>query len=130
MPANQVKAVADTLLANLSVEGLPFSAPAAATPGGPAPVTWLATPGTAKLPFDYRARHVWLKASINGGAPENFLFDTGASVTVIDSGWAGPACPRPAWPALDAAAGATERAAATSPAATATRACRADRRPA
>ena len=88
MPANQVKAVADTLLANLSVEGLPFSVPAAATPGGPAPVTWLATPGTAKLPFDYRARHVWLKASINGGAPENFLFDTGASVTVIDSGWA------------------------------------------
>jgi hypothetical protein len=88
MPANQVKAVADTLLANVAVEGLPFSPPQAPPPGGPAPVTWLATPGTAKLPFDYRARHVWLKASVNGGAPENFLFDTGASVTVIDSGWA------------------------------------------
>ena len=88
MPANQVKAVADTLLANIAVDGLPFSPPQAAAPGGPTPVTWLATPGTAKLPFDYRARHVWLKASVNGGPPEDFLFDTGASVTVIDSGWA------------------------------------------
>jgi hypothetical protein len=88
MPANRVRAVADTLLANIGVEGLPFSPPQAASSGGPSPVSWLATPGTAKLPFDYRARHVWLKASVNGGPPEDFLFDTGASVTVIDSGWA------------------------------------------
>jgi hypothetical protein len=88
MPANTVKAIADTLLANLSVSGLPFSAPQAASSSGPAPVTWLGSQGTAKLPFDYRARHVWLKASVNGGPAENFLFDTGASVTVIDSGWA------------------------------------------
>ena len=88
MPANRVRAVADTLLANIGVEGLPFSPPQAASSGGPSPVSWLAAPGTAKLPFDYRARHVWLKASVNGGPPENFLFDTGASVTVIDSGWA------------------------------------------
>src|SRR5262245_45105781 len=58
MPANQVKAVADTLLVNLSVAGLPFSPPAADA-GGPAAVTWLAEKGVAKLPFDYRARHVW-----------------------------------------------------------------------
>src|SRR5215472_5455658 len=51
-------------------------------------------------------------------------------VIVIDIGWAGSACPRPAWPALDAAAGATESAAAATPAAMATRTCRADRRPA
>ena len=88
MPANRVRAVADTLLANIGVEGLPFSPPQAASSGGPSPVSWLATPGTAKLPFDYRARHVWLKASVNGGPPEDFLFDTGASVTVLDSGWA------------------------------------------
>jgi hypothetical protein len=87
MPANRVKAVADTLLANVSVAGLPFSPPQEAS-GGAAPVTWLATKGTAKLPFDYRARHVWLKASVNGGPPEDFLFDTGASVTVLDSAWA------------------------------------------
>ena len=87
MPANRVKAVADTLLANVSVQGLPFSPPQAAS-SSPAPITWLSQAGTAKLPFDYRARHVWLKASVNGGPPEDFLFDTGASVTVIDSGWA------------------------------------------
>src|SRR5258705_3412310 len=51
-------------------------------------------------------------------------------VIVIDIGWAGPGCPRPAGPALDAAAGATERAAATTAAAMATRARRGDRRPA
>src|SRR5436190_683950 len=88
MPANQVKAVADTLLANLGVEGLPFSPPLAAASGGPSPVTWLGTTGTAKLPFDYRARHVWIKASVDGGPPQDFLFDTGASVTMIDSAWA------------------------------------------
>src|SRR5262245_37699080 len=86
MPANTVKAVADTLLGNVPVDGLPFSPPDAAR--GAAPVTWLGKPGTARLPFDYRARHVWLKASLNGGPPEDMLFDTGASVTVIDSGWA------------------------------------------
>src|SRR5215510_1778149 len=54
-------------------------------------------------------------------------------VIVIDIGGAGSRCPGPvgrAGPALDAAAGATERAAVASPAARATRACRADRRPA
>src|SRR5512132_3899580 len=52
-------------------------------------------------------------------------------VIVTDSGWAGTACPGAvgrAGPALDAAAGATGRAATTPPAARATRACRADRR--
>jgi len=84
MPANKLRAVADTILANVSVAGLPFSPPQAAV----APVSWLKESGTARLPFDYRARHVWLKASVNGGPPEDFLFDTGASVTVVDSGWA------------------------------------------
>jgi hypothetical protein len=84
MPANRLRAVADTVLANVNTAGLPFSPPAAAV----TPVTWLGQKGTARLPFDYRARHVWLKASVNGGPPEDFLFDTGASVTVIDSGWA------------------------------------------
>src|SRR6185369_4399071 len=81
MPANQVKAIADTLLGNVAVSGLPFSPPEPASAGGPAPVTWLGAPGTAKLPFDYRARHVWLKASVNGGPPEDFLFDTGWAAT-------------------------------------------------
>ncbi len=84
MPANQLRATFDTVLVNIPVEGLAFSAPGEAASG----VRWLEDPGRARLPFDYRARHVWLKAGVNGGPPEDFLFDTGASVTVLDSSWA------------------------------------------
>jgi len=56
--------------------------------GAGAAITWLKTPGVARLPFEYLSRHVWLKASVNGGPLENFIFDTGASVTVIDSAYA------------------------------------------
>ncbi len=83
MPANQLRATFDTLLSNVSVAGLAFTAPREASGG----VRWLAADGRAQLPFEYRARHVWLKATVNGGPPEDFLFDTGASVTVLDSAW-------------------------------------------
>ena len=84
MPANTLRATSDTVLVNVRVAGLPFSPPSEAA----STVHWLVKDGIARLPFEYRARHVWLKASVNGGAPENFLFDTGASVTVMDSSWA------------------------------------------
>ena len=83
MPANRLRATFDTLYSNVSVAGLAFAVPREDGGG----VRWLAAAGRAQLPFDYRARHVWLKASVNGGPPENFLFDTGASVTVLDSAW-------------------------------------------
>jgi len=51
-------------------------------------VRYLKTPGLARLPFEYRARHVWLKASVNGGPPANFIFDTGASISLLDSAYA------------------------------------------
>ncbi len=85
MPANQLRTVADTVLANVDVSRLPFLPPHDAAS---AAVQWLAKTGEARLPFEYRARHVWLRASVNGGAPDHFLFDTGASVTVLDSAWA------------------------------------------
>ena len=84
MPANRLRSVADTVLANVSVAGLPFQPPVDQA----SPVRWLRQPGVATLPFEYRARHVWLEASVNGGPAEHFLFDTGASVTVMDSSWA------------------------------------------
>jgi hypothetical protein len=84
MPANRLRATFDTLLSNVSVAGLPFAAPLE----GGSPVRWLAGRSPARLPFEYRARHIWLKAGVNGGPPEDFLFDTGASVTVVDSAWA------------------------------------------
>jgi hypothetical protein len=84
MPANRLKGVSDSLLVNVSVADLPFAPPAERA----SDVTWLKAGGLATLPFEYRARHVWLRARVNGGEPADFLFDTGASVTVIDSAWA------------------------------------------
>lgn len=86
MPANKLRTVADTVLVNLDVSGLPFTPPR--TDAASDAVQWLGQKGVARLPFEYRARHVWLSASVNGGAPDHFLFDTGASVTVLDSAWA------------------------------------------
>ena len=84
MPANRLRAVSDTVLANVSVSGIPFAPPSQ----GASNVRWLVHDGAATLPFEYRARHVWLRANVNGGPAEDFLFDTGASVTVMDSSWA------------------------------------------
>jgi hypothetical protein len=61
-----------------------FMPPAA----GSAAITWLKTANVAHLPFEYSSRHVWVKASVNGGPPADFIFDTGASITVIDSTYA------------------------------------------
>ncbi len=84
MPGNQMRATFDSVAVNVTVDGLPFTMPNDAA----SEVRWLGKPGVARLPFDYRARHVWLRASVNGGSPQDFLFDTGASVTVLDSSWA------------------------------------------
>jgi len=86
MPANEMVTHADSFAVNVDVAQVPF-APPDATPGANAP-RWLGASGEAKLPFDYRARHVWLKVSVNGGPPEDFLFDTGATITVLDSTYA------------------------------------------
>ncbi|MCC6350405.1 MAG: aspartyl protease family protein [Candidatus Eisenbacteria bacterium] len=85
MPANRMRAVVDSVTTNVSVAGVAFALPDS---GGGNAITWLGKPGRATLPFDYTARHVWLRASINGGPEQDFLFDTGASVTVLDSTFA------------------------------------------
>ena len=59
-----------------------------APPSDQGAVRYLKTPGLARLPFEYQARHVWLRASVNGGPPADFIFDTGASLTVLDSAYA------------------------------------------
>lgn len=58
------------------------------TAAGLSPVTWLKTVNVARIPFEYRSNHVWVRASVNGGPPADFLYDTGASITVIDSAYA------------------------------------------
>lgn len=85
MPANRMRAVVDSVAANVGVAGVAFALPDS---GGGNRVTWLREGGRATLPFEYSARHVWLRASIDGGPEQDFLFDTGASVTVLDSTFA------------------------------------------
>ena len=52
------------------------------------PLTWLKTPGVASVPFRYGTQHVWIRASINGAPPADFLLDTGCSSTAIDGDYA------------------------------------------
>jgi hypothetical protein len=85
MPANMLRSTLQVIESGVDVSGIPFAIPDST--GGNA-LHWLKRAGTAVLPFEYRARHVWLRASINGGPEQDFLFDTGASVTVLDSTFA------------------------------------------
>jgi hypothetical protein len=84
MPQNSISVALDSIEFNVPIADSIFAAPALPPP----PVTWLKTPGTARLPFHYRGRHIWLRASVNGGPPADFIYDTGASITVIDSAYA------------------------------------------
>jgi hypothetical protein len=84
MPANDLTLVIDSVAFNPDIPASRFAAPAAPAAG----TRWLKGPGRARLPFEYASRHVWLKVSINGAPPADFLFDTGASLTVLDSSYA------------------------------------------
>ncbi len=83
MPANDLKVTVTQYEPNATIDDAVFQPPAQTEI-----VTWLKTQGVARLPFDYRNRHVWLRASVNGQPPADFIYDTGASVTVIDSAYA------------------------------------------
>jgi hypothetical protein len=84
MPMNTARLTLDSVWVNPVIDPATFAAaerPAADT-------RFLAGHGPVTIPFAYRVRHVWLKASLNGGPPEEFLLDTGASISVIDSAYA------------------------------------------
>ncbi len=51
-------------------------------------IRWVGTQGSVRIPFRYGTRHVWVKVSVNGSAPADFILDTGASTTAIDRDWA------------------------------------------
>jgi aspartyl protease/PDZ domain-containing protein len=84
MPANDATVYVDSMRVNEPIPPERWAPPA----GPPSALRYLKTAGTARLPFEYSARHVWLRASVNGGPPADFLYDTGASLTVIDSAYA------------------------------------------
>jgi hypothetical protein len=85
MPANAIVSTTDSLWVNQPVDPSRFAMPQEAGAGDS---KFLKTPGIAHLPMRYGERHVWLKVSVNGGPPEDFILDTGASVSLLDSAWA------------------------------------------
>ncbi len=84
MPMNDVRVLVDSVWVNQGITEDNFRPPG----GGPSDVRFLTGTGPATLPFTYRARHVWMTVSVNGEPPADFLLDTGASITVIDSAYA------------------------------------------
>ena len=84
MPANDLVVQVDSVTVNPVVDAAKFSPPGKESNR----ITWLKNPGKAHTTFRYSARHVWVRASINGEPPADFLFDTGASITILDSTYA------------------------------------------
>ncbi len=84
MPANDLTIQVDSIIVNQPIEPSRFRPPAPEANR----IAWLKTPGRAQAAFRYSARHVWVRASINGAEPADFLLDTGASITILDSTYA------------------------------------------
>lgn len=84
MQANTIVSQLDSVWVNEDLPDALFGLPVAEEE----PVRWLRTPGTATIPFAYSGRHVWLRAAVNGQPAADFIYDTGASITVLDSAYA------------------------------------------
>lgn len=84
MPMNDLTVTLDSLWANEAIDPARFAAPQAAA----ADFKFIKGSGPARIPVRYGERHVWVKVAIDGRAPEDFLLDTGASVSLLDSAWA------------------------------------------
>jgi hypothetical protein len=67
----------------------PRDAMAFAPPGSTvAPVVWTGAKGKIELPFRYSLNSVWVKLSVNGAPPAEFILDTGAFNTCLDRSFA------------------------------------------
>jgi hypothetical protein len=84
MTANDVDLTTDSLRAGVTVDGPLFLPPS----GMAKDYRFLGSTQSAVVPMRYAERHVWLKVSVNGEPAQDFLLDTGASVTVLDSAYA------------------------------------------
>jgi len=84
MPMNSLTATVDSVWVNEAIDASRFAPPEEVA----ADFTFMGGKGPARIPMHYAERHVWIKASINGGPPEDFIVDSGASVSLIDSTWA------------------------------------------
>jgi predicted aspartyl protease len=76
--------VVDSVWASARIDTALFSMPISRVAG----TRWLKASGLARIPFRYGTHHLWVKASINGHPPADFLIDTGCSITAIDRAYA------------------------------------------
>jgi hypothetical protein len=84
MPLNNLTVTLDSVWVNEATDPSRFALPQPAA----ADFKFLKGSGPAGLPVRYGERHVWVKVAIDGRPPEDFLLDTGASVSLLDSAWA------------------------------------------
>jgi hypothetical protein len=84
MPANTITSTTDSVWINPAIPADLFQAPESKHSS----VRYLTTPGYAQVSFGYDLRLIWIRASVNGAPPADFIFDSGASTTVIDSAYA------------------------------------------
>ena len=84
MARNNISSTLDSLWVNETIDPARFAPPAAMA----SDVTFLKGNGVAKIPMRYGEKHVWLKVSVDGRPAEDFILDTGASVSLLDSAWA------------------------------------------
>lgn len=84
MPGNSLTVTLDSIWVNEPVDPARFAPPQPAA----ADFRFLDGGGPARIPMRYGEKHVWVKASIDGGPEEDFILDTGASVSLLDSAWA------------------------------------------
>src|SRR5262249_49322064 len=87
MPMNSITALVDSLWLNQDAPASVFAAPVAVA-AATSDMRFLNGNVPARVPIRYESRHLWVRASLNGGPVEDFLVDTGASVSVIDSAYA------------------------------------------
>jgi PDZ domain/Aspartyl protease len=84
MARNNISSTLDSLWVNETIDPSRFSPPQESA----ADFSFLKGSGPARLPIRYGEKHVWIKVSVDGLPAEDFILDTGASVSLLDSAWA------------------------------------------
>ena len=83
-PQTYTRTDVDSVWARGPRERNAFSPPASTSRA----VTWKNATDRIELPFRYQRGHVWVKLSVNGAAPAEFVLDTGAFNTCLDRSYA------------------------------------------
>jgi len=84
MPANTLSSTLDSVTVNPPLPPGFFSPP----DSGRSSVRYLKTPGRAEVALRYAEHLLWIRVSIDGAPPVDFLLDSGASISVVDSSYA------------------------------------------